>query len=137
MDVRDMMRLLEEGRQASHAGMRLGALVKALEAVPEGHWVMFDFGGLTPTDCDSYRGYYSDLAIGFEEDKPGPTAGEFAKRLRDCIGQTFTGYKGGDFTMAEDTPVWVANYGKTSGTAVIGVEDQGWRVLLRTACIED
>ena len=33
--------------------------------------------------------------------------------LEDAIGETFTGYKGGEFKMDGDTPVYYAPYGST------------------------
>ncbi len=46
-----------------------------------------------------------------------------ALEAKSHIGQTFTGYKGGDFIMNESTHVWIATYGTTAGSGqIIGVE---------------
>lgn len=57
---------------------------------------------------DSYRGYYTDFAL-----YPGnTTVEELQVYLEDSIlGKTFEGYKGGDYVMDEDTPIWCADYG--------------------------
>lgn len=58
----------------------------------------------------SYRGYYSDLA--FEADfTKTKSATELYNLLEGCLGTTFEGYKGGEYTMTKDTLVWIANYG--------------------------
>lgn len=69
----------------------------------------------------SYRGYYSDLAL-------TPTHGE-PITLRDllvlceaALGGTFEGYKGGGFTMEEDTPLWIATHGYATQVAVMACE---------------
>ena len=31
--------------------------------------------------------------------------------VTECIGETYRGYKGGDFYMDENTPIWIANWG--------------------------
>lgn len=35
--------------------------------------------------------------------------------LEKINGQTVTGYKGGDYCMDRNAPLWVANYGASSG----------------------
>lgn len=45
---------------------------------------------------------------------------------------TFTGYKGGEFTMSGETPVYVANPDEAGGTAVVDVRDDGRRIVLIT-----
>jgi hypothetical protein len=55
----------------------------------------------------SYRGYYERLS--FEE---GPTTlRAMLETAQKCIGATFQGYKGGDFTMGRNSLVHVAPYG--------------------------
>ena len=125
---------LDEARQPLHPALRLGDLIDALEGVAPDTLVQFDFGGFEPTGVASYRGYYSDLAIGFAED--GLKAGELLKILKEAEGAVFTGYKGGDFRMDRQTPMWVDNWGKYNGVAVVAVEDQEYRVILRTSMIE-
>lgn len=122
---------LTAARQPLHPGLRLGDLIDALERVEEkDKHVEFDFGGFEPTGISSYRGYYSDLALQY--DGTALNTGQLLETLKKADGAVFTGYKGGDYQMNRSTPVWVANYGEAHGVAVIAVEDQGYRVLLRT-----
>ena len=78
---------------------------------------------LNPTGFDSYRGYYSDLALEYTTENSYMTAGELLKKAEECIGKTFTGYKGGEFEMTEDTTLWIANYGKSTDVVVTGIKD--------------
>ena len=64
----------------------------------------------------SYRGYYEQLAF---EPAENITIGEMLAAARSALGTTFTGYKGGDYTMGEHTECWIANYGE-SGSDQIG-----------------
>ena len=57
----------------------------------------------------SYRGYYCDLA--FELNDGMRLATELLTECKAAMGKTFGGYKGGDFVMDAQTPVWVVSYG--------------------------
>jgi len=62
-------------------------------------------------NCCSYRGYYQCLAV--EKADFPVTTEAMINTLRDAIGKTFTGYKGGEFLMDEDAGVFYAEYGRT------------------------
>ena len=94
--------------------------------------VRYDFEYLFPTSIDSWRGSYNELALNFETQGEEMKVSEFLNMLKECIGKTFTGYKGGNFTMHKGTPIWVANYSHSGNTAVIDVVDNGYVVLLIT-----
>lgn len=97
--------------------------------------VYFDFEQSFPISINSWRGSYNELALGFENihtnEKPMKLTA-FNNMMNEAIGKTFYGYKGGEFTMFEETPVWVDNYGKCGNRAVIDVVDTGERVLIIT-----
>jgi hypothetical protein len=94
--------------------------------------VSFDFECARPTHFDSWRGIYAELAIGFSFDGAYPELPDFIRMAELAVEETFDGYKGGEYTMSRDTPVWVANWGNSGSTAVIGVKDCGWQVVLET-----
>lgn len=71
----------------------------------------------------SYRGYYTDLALE-PTNEESITVNSLKEILRGCIDKTFEGYKGGDFVMTLDTPMWVAHY-SMSGQRIMGVSDAG------------
>lgn len=78
---------------------------------------------------DSYRGYYADLAL--EPTSTPITAEQLYVKLKQAHGTTFTGYKGGDFEMDGDTPLWVAEYGST-GRAAIGAAVVDGQLVIQT-----
>lgn len=100
--------------------------------------VYFDFEYLFPTGLDSWRGSYAELAIEFDwadrsdNDKQPPTGKEFLKWLKEAVGKTYTGYKGGDFTMGKTTPLWVANYGNSGETGLVAIDVKDYGITLRT-----
>lgn len=118
-----------------HERLNLGELIDLLKKRPKKEPVRFDFGWLVPTKCDSYRGYYEDLAIGFSEERvyPDPTVAVVLKDLQAAVGKEFMGYKGGEYRMTRKSRVWAANYGNTSDTAIVGIEDYEGTTILRTA----
>ena len=58
----------------------------------------------------SYRGSYDQIAF-----KPAQntTVREMLEHAEAAIDQTYSGYKGGDYTMTGETPVWIAEYGQS------------------------
>lgn len=94
--------------------------------------VVFDFEYLYPIGIDSWRGSYAELALSFDSDGGEMSITAFMKMLKECIGKTFTGYKGWDFVMSKHTPIWVANYSNAGSTAVIEIVDNSYEVILMT-----
>jgi hypothetical protein len=134
-----MSSLSQHTRVKDKGQLSLGMLIEAIEGCEKDVNVVYDFGYMCPTSIDSWRGSYSELALNYEsfksEDKE-LTRDRFIVMLKDAVGKTFTGYKGGDFTMTEETPIWVANYGESCNTAVVGVHDAGWQIVILTAYLE-
>jgi hypothetical protein len=85
--------------------MTLGELIEFLEKYPANQEVPLGFEG-----PHSYRGYYEDLAF---EPAKNVTVGSMLQCAKDALGQTFCGYKGGDYKMEEYTDVWLSEYGAT------------------------
>ena len=83
--------------------LTLGKLIEALEAMSG------DAQVANLRDPDSYRGYYSDLY--FELQEGTRPASELLADCKAAMGQVFTGYKGGNYTMDALTPLWIATYG--------------------------
>ena len=111
--------------------------------------VCFDFGSAVPTSLASWRGSYDELALGYRlsgYDAPNQekhhfndqTAEKLLKELKSGMvtGVTFPGWKGGDYQMDEDTPLWVANVGNVDNTCIVGVLDIGWQIVICTAYCE-
>jgi hypothetical protein len=98
--------------------LTLGKAIEILKTIDPSFTIMSDFNGQGPCSPHSYRGYYSDLSIDIQDDIA--LVGDFLKELEKSYGKTFTGYKGGDFLMTKDTPLWCAPYGNT-GRAIMGI----------------
>lgn len=119
MDFQSMFEAVTEQdrRTRGKYQLTLGKLIERLNSLPADMPLMFA-EGTTPTNPRSYRGYYSDLAFG-ECNEPATVIDLWAL-CEHCVGQTYGGYKGGDFTMEADTPLWRAEYG-CLGTAIMEV----------------
>lgn len=133
MDMQQFMDMLCEAGERTRGKyhLTLGGLIDALGRNLNLE-VAFDTGDGVGKDC-SYRGYYSDLAL---DAGPIATCADLLKRLSGAIGKTYTGYKGGDYTMRHDTPLWFASYGNT-GLAIVDAKVQGSRLVLVTKVIDD
>lgn len=89
-------------RERSRTQMTLGSMIATLKGMSSD--VPMCLG-----DLDSYRGYYCDLA--FEPSEESKTVAELLEICQGSMGQVFTGYKGGDYMMGANTPIWLAHYG--------------------------
>ncbi len=83
--------------------MTLGQLIERLERADKGKIVKSGFN-----NPHSYMGYYEDLAF---EPCQNISVLEMLECARSALGQTFEGYKGGEFRMDEHTEVHIACYG--------------------------
>lgn len=98
-------------------------------AIPKS--IAFDFGYFKPSSIHSYRGYYDQLAFGYN-DEVTMSASEFLSMCNDAVGKTFSGYKGGEFKMGLDTPLWVANPRESCDTAVCDVTEHDTHIIIHT-----
>lgn len=84
--------------------LTLGELIGTLKLAPPDRPIVM---GLRK--AHSYRGIYENVAFQIgEETNVKAMLAEACKGL-----DTFTAWKGGDYTMTEKTPVWIANIGET------------------------
>lgn len=153
MNIEDIYAQVEEARNKkfkSSPQLSLGEFIKELESLDlkyddeEFKNVEFDFGTAVPTFLDSWRGSYRELALGYKmsgydnngEHFANTKADKLLEHLKSAVGKVYEGYKGGEYVMDEDTPVWVANYGNGGETAVVGVLDAGYKLVIITAYCE-
>lgn len=117
--------------EAEAAGQTtLGQMIDALSAAPHGFPVRWADGG-HPGGPHSYRGYYNHLA--FSTIGVLVTVDDLLARCMDAVGRTFTGYKGGDFTMTRDTPLWRGEWGQYGGSGacrIVGMSPEPDALLL-------
>jgi hypothetical protein len=117
--------------------MTVGKMIEVLSVQEDKTEVYFDFCLVNPTGLSSYRGYYEDVAIGWSEDADSMTAKQLLEAFKAANGKTQQGYKGGTYTVNDDTAVWVANWGRTGDTAVVGTTHTGWSLIINTAQTDD
>lgn len=115
--------------------MTIGEMLAVLKRKDQDLDVMYDFVHFRPDGCHSYRGYYEDLALGY---KAGGDmkVGQLVALLDGAMERPHYGYKGGEYSMHSDTPVWVANHNEAGGTGIVDIEDGGWCIRLITKCID-
>lgn len=113
--------------------LRLGEMIYALQAKTAScspHAKMFfrrrgttEEYAVDGVDPHSYRGYYSDLALELDR-TANMDAAElhgFIAMLEGVKGKTMHGYKGGDYLMHKNVPVWFSAYGSYSGDGFVDV----------------
>lgn len=92
--------------------MKLGQLIAILSTYPPETPIRWGF-----RNPHSYRGDFYELAF---EPCGATTVGVMLDAARSALDKTFTGYKGGKFTMDTDTQCWLCCYGdSTMGEGVI------------------
>lgn len=130
--------------------LTLGELIDRLENAnlydPDGDSkkIEFDFCWAEPVGFCSWRGDYSELAVmaGFYGYGHGTQkaikATDFLKDLKAQVGQTFEGWKGGDYQMHHETRLWVTtHHGNSCYTGITGVSDsESFRIVINTAYFE-
>lgn len=104
-------------KERAASQMTLGGLIDRLKELPPDLEVDFVSGP------HSYRGYYTDLA--FEPESGTMKVSELLSVAEDSLGETFIGYKGGEYVMAKDTPVWISYHGESGGHKLISISDEG------------
>jgi len=65
----------------------------------------------------SFRGSYYELAF---DPTDNVTISDMLNYAKSAMGNTFEGYKGGEYTMGEDTPCWISPYGESGKADQIG-----------------
>lgn len=128
--------------------MTIGELIDALKGVEDQTVsVEFDFAGTEPTEVDSWRGIYAEPALGWRAtgySSPDQTRHHaemtvalLIANLEGCIGKTFSGWKGGDYTYDLSDTLHIDNPGDYSHTELVRVEDRGYVVILHTESIDN
>lgn len=90
--------------------MNLKEIIDALEKQPREKPMLIGF-----TRPHSYRGEYRNLAV---EPVCGSTVGASLDSLKEAHGQTYGGWKGGDYEMDDYVNVYISRVGRASGERV-------------------
>lgn len=115
MDFKEVLHALvakdKQNEYAKKPIRTLGEVILLLKAQPPFNTIELDFTKDNPCGLGSYRGYYTDLSLDYGIDAKSMIVKDLLKMFEDADGSTYTGYKGGDFTMHRKTLVWIAPYG--------------------------
>ena len=103
--------------------------------------VVFDCSEYRPVSLNSWRGAYEELAINYSNEDPPLSCKQLLRECRKAVGTIFQGYKGGDFKMGKNTPLWVANYGTSSAwcnhsRGIVGIEERDDFISITTMKME-
>jgi hypothetical protein len=131
MDMQNFVDIIGEAslRQRKKYHLTPKKVKDKLSSVDSNLPVVIDHNGFGPKSIDSYRGYYSDLAI--DSSKELCTVEKFLTLLDNIVGKTITGYKGGEFDMCDDTPLWSATFG-SCGRIIYDMTITTKEVILKT-----
>ena len=142
MDMQMMIDLMNENSKLkSGQEYNLGDFIKDLENCNQDYEVIIE-ENIYPLYFYSWRGSYCELSLAYS-DKP-ITVKELLEKAKEANGKTYTGYKGGDFTMDLHTPIHIAEYGSSTYyyqgkendeyqlCKLIGVKEVGNKYLLLT-----
>lgn len=133
--VRNSVRAARAEKLKRSDQLTLGELIAKLERLRDqdaGRVVKYDFAYFHPKRLASWRGAYDELALNYENTSEPLSVGELIELLQSAIGKTFEGYKGGEYVMGKTTPLWVSDYGEGCNTAIVGVLDDGYQIILQT-----
>lgn len=121
--------------ERSNYHLTLGELIDKLKQFNKKMIVKIDFNNLSPAAAMSYRGYYSDLAFDWSNDDINVQ--DFLDICKNTINTELEGYKGGEFLMESNTPVWIDEYSIAMGCAVMDIKICGNVVKIITKHIID
>ena len=127
--LRDSVRLAS----FSNPGLTMSTMRdKLLQCNPDSP-VKFADGLFPKFYFQSYRGYYWMAALGSEvQHSHIINVSKLIKMINLAIGCLIYGYKGGDYMVYDNTPVWHSNYDEASGLIIVDVIQQDDYVLLQT-----
>ncbi len=116
--------------------MKIRKLLDILECADSSLRVFFDFAECIPTTINSWRGVYSEPALGwvrFDTIDKHPTVESLIKEIKAAInGRIFTGWKGGEYTYTDDNILHVDNPGYCSHTEINHITIGRYSVILHT-----
>jgi hypothetical protein len=118
-----LIHFIENGVKAQRAEtfaqseqLSLGEFVLKLEHIQDKtKFVYFADMVHIPTELDSWRGIYNELALNYTKGDFTITVEKLLTNAKEAVGKEFIGYKGGKFIMRRATPIWIANDGCTDG----------------------
>lgn len=117
--------------------MTLGELIDVLKTLPKKENPVFidAYPTISIGNPHSFRGFYTHLAL--EPTDLTINIEELISLLESCIDRSMTGYKGGEFIMTRDTPLWISKYGTSENSRKIIGCRKYLHVFYLITCAED
>ena len=119
--------------------MQLGELIRILRAADTNSHVRYDFAGCVPTRVGSWRGVYSEPALGWIATgysgvgiHKNVTVGNLLMELEEALNTEHEGWKGGGFRYTEDSPLHIDNPGDWTSTEIDHVTVDGLELVIHT-----
>lgn len=116
--------------------MTLGDMIDELAEFGPDADVRFAFGRFAVDGLHSYRGYYEELALGYAVAEYGQApmkASALRATLESAVGRVFEGYKGGEYVMSRNTPMWAANEGDSYQACIVGISNDATDAVIEVA----
>ena len=132
------------GKEARAISIR--EILRELKHADPTRVVRYDFVGCVPTTVESWRGVYSEPALGWAatgyssiaQRQPLHTVGDLVSELEAVVqGREHEGWKGGEFSYGPDQTLHVDNPGDCNHTMIVGVEIGSYDVTLLTAQVQE
>ena len=74
--------------------------------------------------ADSWRGSYNLPSIEYYNSDSGCSVESAIENLQEIDGMQVTGYKGGDYVLNKEDPLFIANYGESNNcTAIVDIQE--------------
>lgn len=114
--------------------LSLGELIILLRNLPISTPIRLEIEGelMIPDDLISWRGIYAELALEYYRGDTDIKVGDVLGEFESAVGTTFEGYKGGEFIMSRQTPVWADHYGLANHWAIVGIDLVDGVAIIRT-----
>ena len=131
MSLRDRIDMLHDD---SFPNLSLAQLYERLHQFDPDAEIVFEDGASPDNYLHSYRGYHRHAAIGIARGRganpPAVLVNEMLHGVHQAINNVVYGYKGGEFQLYPEVPVWYADYGDASEQAIVDVQERDGKVVL-------
>lgn len=135
-EVKDRIALIAEMNE--HCGLTLSMLYEDLLSAQVSDEVRIDYLPEGRHPChylDSYRPNHRHAALGHRAEPI--LAGAFAEMISRSMKSGWVhGYKGGDYRLYPETPIWAVSWGESARRAIVGVRKEDGLVVLETEIVQ-
>lgn len=124
----------------------VGQLIEKLKEYDYDSYVYFDFCGCTPTEVESYRGFYNRPALGWRPTGYSSIQYNRATKVCELLDELeyaikddviFTAWKGGEYQYNENSILYVDNFGDENSIVISNVRDVRNKVIIETRVLYD